>query len=725
MSATRERLYPLLPLVYRQRDALQGWPLRALLQVIDEQVEILENDIDQLYRNWFIETCEDWVIPYIGDLVGNRLASGPSEEGCRCGGAPGSPIVSRREVAHTIRHRRRKGTVALLEELAEELAGWPSRAVEFYRGLALCGHVNFPNPARGRTIDLRQGESLLRLGGPFDSSARTVDVRNPRSGATVGRYNIPSLGLFVWRLQAFPSTGTLAYCIDQKDSCYTFSPLGNDTPLFTSPRHGRSGPRGPLDVPDPIRRRTLKRLRSDYYGKEKSFEIRVGPDRELVPVDRIQVADLEAWHYQARREKVLVDPERGRIAFPPGSPADRDTWVSYHYGFSAPMGGGEYPRTTSEPAGARKYRVRQGVDPDETARLYSSLAAVLKAWHEEKPEHAVIEIEDSGVYSDPIYIGLPERHSLTIRSAPGTRPVLWLLDHRPSRPDAFAVGGEAGSRFTLEGVVVTGRPVRLEGSLARFTLRHSTLVPGWGLTADCHPLREGEPSLDVRAPHVCIDVNHSILGLIHVKVDAVKWDPIRVCLEDSILDAGKDDREAFGSPGCPVAHAVVVLRDCTVIGRVEAHAIELAENSIITGHIGVARSQIGCMRFSWVDRDSHTPKRFECQPETAMRDAFTKALAAAVEERRDPTAEELAQAELARAEARERVRPHFNDTRYGMPSYAQLADDCPEEITQGADDRSEMGAFHDLFQPQREANLIARIDEHTPASVQVGVIRVT
>ena len=48
------------------------------------------------------------------------------------------------------------------------------------------------------------------------------------------------------------------------------------------------------------------------------------------------------------------------------------------------------------------------------------------------------------------------------------------------------------------------------------------------------------------------------------------------------------------------------------------------------------------------------------------------------------------------------MRPRFNSTRYGSPTYCQLADDCADEITRGADDESEMGAFHDLFQPQRD-----------------------
>ncbi len=70
MNKNPDRLYQLLPTIYRQRDAEQGWPLQALLRVITEQVNVVEDDIAQLYENWFIETCQDWVVPYIGDLIG-------------------------------------------------------------------------------------------------------------------------------------------------------------------------------------------------------------------------------------------------------------------------------------------------------------------------------------------------------------------------------------------------------------------------------------------------------------------------------------------------------------------------------------------------------------------------------------------------------------------------------------------------------------------------------
>src|SRR5687767_9139724 len=112
-----DRLYELLPAIYRQRDAEVGLPLRSLLRVIGEQVDVVNQDINQLYENWFIETCEDWVVPYIADLVGYRLvheAGEPGDTGTLSERARGRILIPRREVANTVHNRRRKGTLALL-----------------------------------------------------------------------------------------------------------------------------------------------------------------------------------------------------------------------------------------------------------------------------------------------------------------------------------------------------------------------------------------------------------------------------------------------------------------------------------------------------------------------------------------------------------------------------------------------------------------------------------
>ncbi len=41
----------------------EGRPLQALMQILAGELETVERDIDTLYDNWFIETCEDWGCP--------------------------------------------------------------------------------------------------------------------------------------------------------------------------------------------------------------------------------------------------------------------------------------------------------------------------------------------------------------------------------------------------------------------------------------------------------------------------------------------------------------------------------------------------------------------------------------------------------------------------------------------------------------------------------------
>src|SRR5512135_383970 len=101
MPFDENTLYSLLPAVYRARDAELGEPLRAVLSVIAEQLAVLEEDLAQLYDDQFIETCAEWVIPYLGDLIGYRALS-PVQ---------GITVPTRAEVANTIGYRKRKGTL--------------------------------------------------------------------------------------------------------------------------------------------------------------------------------------------------------------------------------------------------------------------------------------------------------------------------------------------------------------------------------------------------------------------------------------------------------------------------------------------------------------------------------------------------------------------------------------------------------------------------------------
>ncbi|HEX7956817.1 MAG TPA: hypothetical protein VF508_07745 [Pyrinomonadaceae bacterium] len=802
-----DRLYELLPVFYRMRDAERGQPLRALLQVVAEQVNVVEDDIARLYDNWFIETCQDWVVPYIADLIGYRPVSEAGEAGDAAtaqGALRNKFLVPRREVAATLRYRRRKGTLALLELLARDVAGWPARAVEFYQLLSGSQHLNHQRLTRARVLDLREGDLLDRLEGGFDSAAHTTDVRRLHSRRRAGRHAITNAGIFAWRLKAYPVTHAQAFCVDRVRHHYTFSILGNDSPLFTKPVEEPDATHvaDEMNVPAPIRRRALDERTHDYYGPSKSLFIWRDDEDRPVPVEQVVAADLSRWAYRPQGDQVAVDPRLGRIAFSTRSEPRTGVWVTYHYGFPADIGGGEYARRLRVP---RKPVLRMPDDDKPSAhpregthvyfvsqrrraeRHFPTLNRALDAWRRDAPDEALIQIDDSGAYVEPVEIRMRRNQRLDIRAADGARPVIRLLDWYTNRPDSLGIygpepeeqaeggayagdgyvdeaygeeplegepageaggyprgehsepvetgetaqqtpaqaaattdaagaedeGGECphprGARVRLDGLMVVGRGLTVEGDLYELSLRDCTLVPGWSLDTDSYPESETEPSIELTETSVRLRVERSIVGSVLVDVSEVARDPVEVSLTDSVLDATTPDLDALYGPDGTHAHATLRAVRSTVFGLVRAHAISLAENTIFSGRVRVARTQQGCVRFCYVPAGSRTPRRHNCQPDLAL----------APLRGNDPET----QAERGRTEMR--VRPHFSSVRYGTPAYCQLAETCPAEIRRGADDESEMGVYHDLFQPQREANLRARLDEFTPAGVDAGSIFAT
>lgn len=713
-----DRLYTLLPSIYRQRDSDFGEPLRMLLSVISAQVDAVEADIAALYDNWFIETCEDWVVPYIGDLIGYRTihdAGEPARETAQRAAARARILFPRRDVGNTLRYRRRKGTLALLDDLASAVSGWPARAVEFDRLVAATQSLQHLRLARGGTADVRRADLMGKLGSASDETAHLADLRRPQSRYGAGRYNATSVGLFVWRLRSYAVIRTQAYCVeDAGPECYTFSVLGNDCPLYAT----TAGP-GEVDPADPASRLAplpvvLRRadiatrrghVKARYYGAGVGASFALWSDRdatELVRLERLVVADLSDWNAVLRTGEVAVDPETGRIMFAPGEAPESGLRVSYHYGLSAEIGGGTYARAAREWAGDRALYT---VGESGFAKLHDALAA----WRKDKPSHAVIELSTDEVYVEPVRVAFePKMQSLEIRAASGVRPVIRLLDWQANRPDFMTITGEAASRLILEGLLISGRGIQLKGPFAQLTIRHCTLVPGWDIEgasagADNVPRGGVEASLALVRTGVRVLIESSILGPIVATPDEPGREPLPLTITDSIVDAVSTRYDAIGAPEKAAAHVALRIARSTVFGNVRVNAVALAENCIFVGMLEVARRQTGCVRFCYVQPGSRTPRRFECQPDAAMARVQGD----------------------ARAAAATRVRPMFNSVRYGSAGYCQLADACAREIAAGADDESEMGVFHDLYQPQRFANLLARLAGYVPADVDVGIIVVS
>ena len=209
MTPSADRLYELLPAVHRLRDADQGQPLQALLRVIAEQVDVVEDDIEQLYDNWFIETCEDWVVPYIGDLVGYA----PGSRGRRARRRDARPAPQPGPVPAPRRRATRSPTGAAGARSrccrsrcadARRLAGAGGRVLRRWSRRAV---ARAPRRRARPVADLRDGDALDALGGAVRAARAhgrhaAADRRAARPAATTSR----AVALFVWRLRSYGVT---------------------------------------------------------------------------------------------------------------------------------------------------------------------------------------------------------------------------------------------------------------------------------------------------------------------------------------------------------------------------------------------------------------------------------------------------------------------------------------------------------------------------------------
>lgn len=739
MSFDVEKLYSLLPAVYRIRDVelaqqLKGllteaeteefqWlqsqptltagkarrfseledkrqrgPLKALLSVISEQSLVLEEDLAELYDNLFIETCAEWVVPYIGDLIGVRGLSA----------FPGASFTQRAIVANTMAYRRRKGTAAMLEQLARDVTDWNASVVEYFQHLATTQYMNHIRLDNLAVANLHDAAALETIATPFDSVTRTADVR--RIESLRGKYNIPNVGIFLWRLADYSVTNGQPYRFD--DRRYLFDPLGKDIQLYnhTEPEDEITHLAEPINVPMGISRRVLARSLTTYYRPDRTSvlltEKNPSAQTELKPIDsaRIKVCDLSdltdadgdvvkdlngktVWAHLPG-DKIAIDPVLGRIALPPGETPE-NLHVIYQYGFSTEMGGGEYDRESS-------------LSTESSIKVPDIKAKIQPALNDLKATGGVVEITNNDQFFGSLNLvaGTSEGKRLELRAANQRRPVLVL---GPSQE--LVLKGAAESEITLNGLLIGGGVLRVSSGpankLRRLRLVHCTLapgpiaeisVPGSNPPATLPP-QAPAPRLRIEVEGVIVEIDRCILGPIRAVAGA------QVHITNSIIDASSTTAVAYSGLSEAEPGARLRIENSTVIGKVFTETMQLASNSIFladldepdtwTAPVRAERLQQGCVRFSFIPPGSLLPSPHRCQPATA--------------------------AEIAR------VRPSFTSNRFGDAGYCQLSQSCVTEITRGADDQVEMGAFHSLYQPRREANLRAALKEYLRFGLEAGI----
>lgn len=723
-----DTIYGLLPLTVRMRDQAQGGALYALIGVIAAQANVVDDNLYQLYDDLFVETCSPWAIPYIGDLIGYRpLRPIPPGQG-----------PARADVANTIGLRRRKGTLVMLDQLARDVTGRPAVAVEYFARLAVSQYVRNHVRPQNACVDVHGYSTALESGGAFDTAPRSADVRRIESGR--GRYNIPNVGLFVWRLQAFggaalglgPATLPLANALvattarNVGPNAYTFDPFGDDVALVNPPQ---TLPEFDLpaeaNVPYRLRRfplyDELRGLRAGTIAPDAAVYFGASPVLAVydaagnaIPPQHMAVCDLSAWQAPADPNVyVAVDPELGRLtfnpaAFTPPSPLR----VSYAYTFSGPYGGGSYARATDPGEANPSLEVGDFASADPTS------------WN-----GGVVEIGDSGIYLGDVTF-TPAAGGLVVRAEDDARPVV---------AGNVTVVAAPGGSLTLRGLGIGGTLTILAPAPSASSSSASASSSSSSGAAFAAPTPAFTLNLEhctVRGLLRWVYAGGGTLAIGNSLCAALYVDPtVDVAVSDSVIDAGRPDEPfrsgaaSSSSAGGFDAFAAIAgadgsndcgnlsLRAVTVLGDVRAREIVSIENSIVTGTVVAARTQAGCVRYSFLPPPpySRVPPRFRCQPDLAIDTAVAAA-------RRGNPALGALEAQAIGDGIEAWLVPAFTSRKKSDGGYAQLAETCPLEIAAGAESADEMGAFHGLYNPRRESNLRYRLDEYVRIGLEAGII---
>jgi hypothetical protein len=484
----QDKLWGLLPAIYRSLDTdsfTTSGPLREMVNRIGAQAAVLRRSIDRLWEDQSIESCDDWVISYIADLLATNLVSSLDARGQRL------------DVAKTIYYRRRKGTVAILEEIAADITGWDARVVEFFRRMGRTRH-NFdppiglpagaPDPATALSLqleerlaglwtrtgiggwaDLRNCYGSSKSQSAFDEFFHTADFRHGVD--MVGWHNIPRLGVFLWRLHSFAvdeSTPVpMAGCTDQ----YSFDPTGRQIPLFAAASRTRStsydnqwvSPQE-WQLPVPIGTSLLQEAldhpdRVPLYSSDSSATITPNSFGVLQKPGAVYVLVDISHFLDPSSKRSTVFPEAGR--FKVLSPTAGQFYVTYHYGFSSTIGAGPYDRRVP------------GVRPPAPLQPLTSFR-----------DGAAISVQTplgTTVLADSLtYTSVGDATNIdnvVVQAAAKKRPVFRLPAPAPAVA-TWTLTGNDESSLTLDGLLISGGDVVLKGKFANVTLTCCTLDPG-------------------------------------------------------------------------------------------------------------------------------------------------------------------------------------------------------------------------------------------------------
>lgn len=459
-----EHLWTMLPEIYRASDSadpdVKG-PLREMVDRLGAQAAVVRRAIDRTREDQSIDSCDDWLIPYLGDLLATNIVAGLDAR------------AQRLDVANTIYYRRRKGTVAILEEIAANITNWNARVVEFFRRLSRTRHGFDPAIGIDRTLSVIDGLRGALSGTPaggfadlrdagaaqdsrtaFDEYFHTADLRRGRAGS--GWHNIPKLGVFLWRLKSFGEPNATPVEDQACPGQFTFDPTGREIPLFARDFRQRSQYGDAWVTPDewmlpgPVSKTLFAREQARLY-----------PD-SMVVVDVSAAGETNVPATAAR-----VVPERGRFQ-PTAAPAPGVARrVRFQHGFASEIGAGPYDRRAAAETPLPHPAPASAAVSGGGNALQTALVALGAS--------GTVPIADSLTYTA---VGTLNVSDVLLRADPGQRPVVRL------NGGDWVFQGGAGATLAIEGLLVSGADVVLRGIFDTVTFSCATLDPGEEIRAD-------------------------------------------------------------------------------------------------------------------------------------------------------------------------------------------------------------------------------------------------
>ncbi|NOK21158.1 phage tail protein [Corallococcus carmarthensis] len=165
MSPPSQRLIQLLPGLYTARDStLADQPFLKLLAVLGMELDAFSRAVEQLWDDHFVERAGPQALPLLAELMGARLLTDDLR-------------VQRGVVARAVAWRRRKGTLASLEEVLSVTSQWDAEVDESFRSLLETQDLNDVLPWRGRSAVVWDP---IGLADPL--TRRSPGIERPRDG---------------------------------------------------------------------------------------------------------------------------------------------------------------------------------------------------------------------------------------------------------------------------------------------------------------------------------------------------------------------------------------------------------------------------------------------------------------------------------------------------------------------------------------------------------------